>query len=83
MKKIKSRENGFSAQKESCIDVDKSIMAKTERFRPRFVNLTNFKKQQSRDERMIKTSDWQSNILLENTKEERELEIRAARSISK
>jgi len=32
---------------------------------------------------MLKTSDWQTNILLENTREERELEIRAARSMSK
>jgi hypothetical protein len=83
MKKVRSRESGFSTQLESCLDIDKSVQAKTERFRPRVVNLTNFRKQQPRDERMMKTSDWQTNILLENTKEERELEIKAARSMSK
>ena len=32
---------------------------------------------------MFTTSDWKTNILLENTKEERELEIKAARSMRK
>jgi len=84
MKKIRARnEGGFKEQRESCIDVEKAVQAKTERFRPRFVNLTNFKKQPARDDKMFTTSDWKTNILLENTKEERELEIKAARSMRK
>ena len=46
--------------------------AKTERFRPRKINLTNFKKQQARDDTIYKIGDRWVNIQLDNTKEERE-----------
>jgi hypothetical protein len=42
--KLKSRGDSTRKFKESCIDMEKAVQAQTERFRPRFVNLTNFKK---------------------------------------
>lgn len=61
---------------ESCYDEEKVIDAKTTRFRPKFVNLTNFKGMTSRDDSMLKTIDMYYNIQLENTKEERESEMK-------
>ncbi len=46
--------------------------AKTERFKPKHVNLVNFKKQPPRDDAMFKVGDRWINVQLENTKEERQ-----------
>jgi len=64
---------------ESCISIEKAVEAKTERFRPRFVNLTNFKKQSPRDDKILKQNDRWVNIELENTKEEREAQMNTSR----
>ncbi len=58
----------------SCVDVEKAIEAKTHRFKPRNINLTNMKKTKARDDSILKTDDRWINNQLENTKEERELE---------
>jgi hypothetical protein len=41
----------------SCVDVEKAIEAKTHRFKPRNINLTNMKKTKARDESILKTDD--------------------------
>ena len=62
---------------EDSFDYKKAIEAKTVRNKPKSINLTNFSKTRSRDENMYKTSDLLTNIELENTREEREAEIKA------
>ena len=62
---------------EDSFDYKKAIEAKTVRNKPKSINLTNFSKTRSRDENMYKTSDLLKNIELENTREEREAEIKA------
>jgi hypothetical protein len=47
---------------ESCYDNEKVIDAKTTRFKPKYVNLTNFKGMTSRDDSMLKTIDMYYNI---------------------
>ena len=47
----------------------------TVRNKPRAVTLSNFGKQKARDDMLFKTSDAFANVLLENTREEREVEI--------
>ena len=61
----------------SCINIEKAIDAKTHRFKPKQINLTNFKLTRARDESMLKTDDRWYNTQLENTKEEREIEQKA------
>jgi len=57
---------------ESCINDQKVLEAKTDRFKPRHVSLVNFKKQPPRDDSMFKIGDRWMNVQLENTREERE-----------
>lgn len=64
----------------SCVDVEKAIDAKTTRFKPRHINLTNMKSTKARDESILKQDDRWYNNQLENTKEERELEQQARAS---
>jgi|Transcript_23146 hypothetical protein len=62
---------------EDCYDYAKAMDVKTVKNKPRSVALANFGKQQARDDMLLKTSDAYANVLLENTKDERELEIEA------
>ena len=55
----------------------KATEIKTQRNKPRSVALSNFNKQQARDDKLFRTNDAYANVELENTKEERELEIQA------
>lgn len=64
---------------EDCYDYEKAIEVKTTRNKPRSVALSNFSKQKARDDMLLMTSDAYCNVLLENTKEDRELEIEARR----
>jgi hypothetical protein len=41
----------------SCINIEKAIDAKTHRFKPKQINLTNFKMTRARDESILKTDD--------------------------
>lgn len=61
----------------SCCDYEKAIEAKTVRTKPKKVNLTNIGKQVPRDEQIYRTDDRWVNQQLENTKGEREVEIKA------
>ena len=62
---------------EDSYDHMKATEVRTKSVKPRSVALATFSKQLSRDDKLLKTSDAYSNVLLENTREERELEIQA------
>lgn len=62
-------------QPEDCYDYSKAVEVKTVRTKPRAIALADFNRQVSRDDSLLKTSDAYANVLLENTKEERELQI--------
>ena len=62
---------------EDSYDIMKAIEVKTHRMKPRSIVLTDFKNTTARDEKLLKTSDAYVNVLLENTREEREIEIQA------
>lgn len=64
-------------QPEDCYDYTKAIEVKTTRTKPRHINFADFNKQVSRDDSLLKQTDGYANVLLENTKEERELQIQA------
>lgn len=64
----------------SCIDIERAIDAKTHRFKPKHVNLTNMKATKARDDSILKTDDRWYNNQLENTKEERQMEMEARAS---
>lgn len=63
----------ISETPEDCYDYAKAIEVKTTRTKPRSIALTNFDTQKSRDDMLLKTSDAYSNVILENTRGEREL----------
>ena len=60
---------------EDSYDVMKATETKVQKTKPRTVAFTNFNKQQSRDEARMNTTDRMANVKMENTKDERELEI--------
>ena len=62
-------------QPEDSYDHMKAIDYKTQRAKPKAVMLSNFEKSRARDDALFRTSDAFANVLLENTKEERELQI--------
>lgn len=64
-------------QPEDSFDYKKAIIAKTVRNKPKTITLTNFSKNTPRDDSLYKTNDFLRNIELENTREEREQEIKA------
>jgi len=68
---------------ENCYDYGKAIEVKTTRTKPRLIGLANFSKQTARDDMLLKTSDAYSNVLLENSKDERETEIEAKKESQK
>lgn len=68
---------------EDCYDYGNAVTAKTRSIKPRTVALSNFTKQKSRDEMLLKTSDAYANVLLENSREDRELEIQARKEQQK
>jgi len=55
----------------------KATEIKTQRNKPRSIALADFGKQQARDDKLLRTNDAFANVELENTKEEREIEIQA------
>ena len=62
---------------EDSYDIMKAIEVKTQRMKPRSIILADFGKTSPRDDLLLKTSDAYVNVQLENTKEEREVEIQA------
>ena len=62
-------------QPEDSYDHMKAIEQKTFRMKPKASILSDFAKTRARDDALFRTSDAFANVLLENTKEERELQI--------
>ena len=60
---------------EDSYDQMKATEIKTQRNKPRSVALADFQKTQARDDKLLRTNDAYANVELENTKEQRELEI--------
>lgn len=68
---------GFSNE---TYDYQNAIEAISKNTKPRMRNLTNFKMSTSRDDVMLQTTDFYKNIELENTREQREMEIEARKT---
>ena len=62
---------------EDSYDIIKAIEAKNKKMKPRSIALADFGRTSPRDDLLLKTSDAYVNVQLENTKEEREIEIQA------
>jgi len=80
MKKLQARKDeaaiNASKMENSCINYDNLIMA-SNKVKPKNISLQSVSKQLPRDEKLYRQDDRWSNIMLENTKEEREIEIQA------
>ena len=50
--------------------------------KPRLVGLSNFSKETPRDEMLLKVNDAYTNVMLENTKTSRELELKLTKLCS-
>ena len=83
LNKLKARPDLTVPSLDSCVSVDNVIRAQTQRFKPKVLTLTNFYKTPARDEKILKQSERWANVQLENSKEERELEIRAYKAMRK
>ena len=59
----------------SCLDISKANSAYSVTLKPKPINLTNFKSTKARDDFILKQDDRWYNNQLENTKEERQLEL--------
>lgn len=67
----------ISETPEDSYDYAKAMDIKTTKAKPRQIMLTNMGKISGRDDLMLKTSDAFHNVQMENSKEDRELEIQA------
>ena len=61
----------------------RAIETKTMKVKPRTVSLADFNKTQARDDKLLRTSEAYANVILENSREEREVEIKANKEIQK
>jgi hypothetical protein len=59
----------------SVVDYQKAMDASTIKLKPTRINFTNLTKQISRDEMLYRQDDRWSNVVLDNTREEREADI--------
>ena len=66
---------GMRIQPEPSHDYKRAMEARTRTTKPRILNLTDFDRQAPRDDMLMHTTDFLKNVLLENTREEREMEI--------
>lgn len=62
---------------EDSYDHMKATEIKTLRTKPRSIALADFSKQKSRDDKLLRTNDAYANVELENSREQRELQIQA------
>lgn len=83
----KSRESphglGLKLEPSDSYDYRNAVEAHTTKTKPKTIALTNFKKQQSRDDKLLRSTDGYANVELENTREERELELQARKEHAK
>ena len=61
----------------------RAIDTKTQKVKPRTVSLADFNRTQARDDKLLRTSEAYANVILENSREEREVEIKANKEIQK
>lgn len=71
---------GMKIHREDSIDYKKAIEARTRTIKKREISLAMFDKNCPRDDIMLQTTDMYKNVLLENSKHERELELQARKS---
>ena len=64
---------------EDSYDIMKAVEVKTHRMKPRSIALADFKNTTARDNKLLNLTDSYTNVLLENTKGQREIEILARR----
>ena len=62
---------------EETYDHMKAIETKTHKMKPRSIALTNFGKTSARNDMLYRTTDGFQNVILENTRSDREVEIQA------
>ena len=70
---------GIKVVPEASYDYKKAIEARTRTTKARVVSMADFDKNSPRDDILLQQTDMYKNVMLENTKEERELEIKARR----
>ena len=68
---------------EETYDPMKAVEVQTHGLKQRSIALTNFNKVQGRDDKLLRTNDAFANVLLENTKDERALQIEARKEANK
>ena len=67
----------LSPSQASSVNYMKAMEASTVKLRPTRITYTNLDKQKARDQVLYRQDDRWSNVMLENSKEERETEMRA------
>lgn len=70
---------GIKLVPETSYDYKKAVEAKTRTTKIRVVSMADFDKCMPRDDILMQQTDMYKNVMLENSKEERELEIKAKR----
>ena len=81
MGRTASRQNKWRGDyTESCLDDSKVCEAKSDRVGNRQSNFVNYKKQPPRDDAMFRVGDRWANVQLENTKEQREVQMKQQRT---
>jgi len=74
---------GIKVSPEASYDYSKAVIAKTRTSKPRVLSMADFGRTSPRDDIMLKQTDAYKNVMLENTKEDRELELRAKKMQSR
>ena len=75
IEKLIARPSNAQIATETSVNYEKVLQAKHERFKPKYIR-SDFNKHSKRDDAMFKLGDWWTNTQLENTKEERELQLK-------
>lgn len=68
---------GMRVNPETSYDYSKAMVAKTNTIKKRVLSVADFGRSSPRDDIMLKQTDAYKNVMLENTKEEREYEVKA------
>lgn len=71
---------GMKVATEPSYNYQKAVDAKTKTTKARTISMSNFGRQSPRDDLMLKQTDMYRNVILENTKEEREMELKAKKA---
>ena len=74
---------GLKLETEDSYDYKSAVEAHTTKTRPKTLALTNFNKHQGRDDVILRSTDMYMNVLMENSKEEREVELQSRKDQNK